>query len=479
MRSNSKIMKGIYLAAFLSVASLSAFSQGYTGIGTNTPQERLDVNGAIIVRSDAVSPTPVPGTIQYNTTDGYHEGYTSAGTWIKLENENTIGYGDYITVVETCTSPATVGSNEYTTPSTGYFNPNYEENPFSTWWMDDRTQLLYKASQLTAAGICAGNINAIGFNVVTPGAYAMTSLTIKMKSTNITTLTAYETALSTVYSAGSYTPVVGANDFTLTSPFYWNGTDNIVIEVCFNNSAWAAGCTVTGDMNVGYQSAVGYYADIAAAGLCSDNTTYFTDDLPQLRVIGYVPTPTAGTGSYIQFSDAVVIGNPTLFYGGDYNGPGTLTVLGAYDDNTLISDYVFDEYFDGKISVEDIKKHDNYKRYSISEMSEFVEKYRHLPTIEGRDAWEEKGGFSLGELLTQLWVTAENQAIYISELNTDLKLVEQDIINNQDNIRASYNQALNRINSDALLSEEVKAMAVQSINDRLRLLELLINAHKP
>ncbi|HNO28924.1 MAG TPA: hypothetical protein PKN15_09045, partial [Chitinophagales bacterium] len=139
----------------------------------------------------------------------------------------------------------------------------------------------------------------------------------------------------------------------------------------------------------------------------------------------------------------------------------------------------FDEYFDGKISVEDIKKHDNYKRYSISEMSEFVEKYRHLPTIEGRDAWEEKGGFSLGELLTQLWVTAENQAIYISELNTDLKLVEQDIINNQDNIRASYNQALNRINSDALLSEEVKAMAVQSINDRLRLLELLINAHKP
>ncbi|HNO28923.1 MAG TPA: hypothetical protein PKN15_09040, partial [Chitinophagales bacterium] len=250
-------MKGIYLAAFLSVASLSAFSQGYTGIGTNTPQERLDVNGAIIVRSDAVSPTPVPGTIQYNTTDGYHEGYTSAGTWIKLENENTIGYGDYITVVETCTSPATVGSNEYTTPSTGYFNPNYEENPFSTWWMDDRTQLLYKASQLTAAGICAGNINAIGFNVVTPGAYAMTSLTIKMKSTNITTLTAYETALSTVYSAGSYTPVVGANDFTLTSPFYWNGTDNIVIEVCFNNSAWAAGCTVTGDMNVGYQSAVG------------------------------------------------------------------------------------------------------------------------------------------------------------------------------------------------------------------------------
>jgi hypothetical protein len=273
--------------------------------------------------------------------------------------------------------------------------------------------------------------------------------------------------------------VVGANDFTLTSPFYWNGTDNIVIEVCFNNSAWAAGCTVTGDMNVGYQSAVGYYADIFAAGLCSDPTTYYTDDLPQLRVIGTVPTPTAGTGSYIQFNDAVVIGNPTLFYGGDYNGPGTLTVLGAYDDNTLISDYVFDEYFDGKMRVEDLKKHDNYKRYSIDEMSAFVEKYRHLPTIEGRDAWNEKGGFSLGELLTQLWVTAENQAIYISELNNDLKSVEDMIVKNQDNIRLSYDQALQRINSDQLLSEEVKAMARESINERLQLLEILVNTHKP
>lgn len=480
MRINLNI-RPIVLAALTVCALVPAitYGQGYTGIGTSTPQERLDVNGAMIVRQPAAAAIPVPGTIQWNTTNGWHDGRTGAGTWIKLENDNTVGYGDYTTLVETCTSPATVGTNEYTTPSTGYFNPNYEENPFATWWMDDRTQLLYKASQLTAAGVCAGTISSIGFNVVTPGAYSMTSLTIKIGSSALATLTGYVAGLTTVYTVASYTPVVGANDFILSPAFVWNGTDNIVIEVCYNNSGWGAGCTVTGDLNVGYQSAVGYYADVFAAGLCSDPTTYFTDDLPQLRVIGPPATPTTGVGSYLKFNYGVVVGSPILFYGADFNGPGTLTAIGVYDDNTMISDFVFDEYYDGEIRPEDLKGRDHYKRYTIDEMADFVEEYRHLPTIEGRSAWKQNGGFSLGELLTQLWVTAENQAIYISELNADLKVVEKRIIDNQESIRLTYEQALQKIEKDQLLSAEVKTMAAESIHERLRLLELLIKNYQP
>jgi len=460
---------------FIGVAAC-VFGQGNTGIGTSTPAERLDVNGAMIIRSTAVAATPVPGTIQFNTAAGfgYHEGRTSAGTWIKLENENTVAFGDYITVVETCTSPATVGSNEYTTPSTGYFNPSSEENPFGTWWMDDRTQLLYKASQLTAAGICPGVFEEIGFNVVTPGAYSMTNLTVKIGHSTLTTLTGYVAGLTTVYTTASHTPVVGANDFMLSPTFTWNGIDNIVVEVCYDNSGWGAGCTVTGDMNVGYQSAVGYYNDVFAAGLCTDVTTYFTDDLPQLRVITPTATPTAGTSDYLQFNYGVVVGSPVLFYGADFNGPGTLTALGVYDDNTLISDFVFDEYFDGEIKPEDLTGRDNYKRYTIDEMAAYIEEFRHLPTIEGRDAWEQKGGFSLGELLTQLWVTAENQAIYLSELNTDLKAVEKNIVDNNDAIRAAYHNALQKIMVDPLLSPEIRQMAADKIAERLQLLQALV-----
>ncbi len=480
MHRNTRIHTRLFAALCTCMLSpVLLFAQGNTGIGINTPQERLDVNGAMIVRQPAAAITPVPGTIQWNTTGGYHDGRTSAGTWIKLENDNTVGFGDYITLVETCVSPTSVMNNEYTTPSTGYFNPTSEENPFNTWWMDDRTLLLYKASQLITAGVCAGDITAIGFNIVTPGAYSFSNLTIKMGSTALTTLSGYVAGLTTVYSVASHTPVVGANDFTLTTPFVWNGTDNILIEVCYDNSGWAAGCTVTADADVGYLSACGYYNDIGAAGLCTTATTYFTDDLPQLRVFGPAPTPTAGTGSYLQFNYGVVIGSPVLYYGADFNGPGTLTALGVYDDNSMISDYVFDEYFDGQVRAEDLAAHDDYKRYTISEMADFVEKYRHLPTIEGRETWEQKGGFSLGELLTQLWVTAENQAIYITELNSDLKAIEKSIVDNEASIRLSYINALEKVRNDQLLSSEVKATAESTILERLHLLDMLITNYQP
>lgn len=453
-------------------------AQGFTGIGTSTPQERLDVNGAVIIRQAAAAATPVPGTIQWNSVGGYHEGRTSAATWIKLENDNTYGFGDYTAVGTGCASPVTVGNNEYTTPSTGYYNPNYEENPFATWWMDDRTQLLYASSLITASGLCVGNITSIGFNVVLPGAYALSNFTIKMGTTTTTTLTTYLTGLTTVYSVASFMPVVGANDFTLTTPIYWNGTDNLVVEVCFNNSGWGAGCTVSGDLNVGYNSAVGYYNDIPAAGLCADPTTYFTDDLPQLRVSGPTPPPITGTDYYVKFAYGVVVGSPVLFYGANFNGPGTLTAEAVYDDNTMISDYVFDQYYDGAIKPADLQAHDNYKRYTIDEMSDFVEQYRHLPTIDGRDTWKEKGAFSLGELLTQLWVTAENQAIYISELDADLSAVEAEIVANEASIRAGYLSALHSLETDNLLSQEVKDAAIARIKGRLTLLDTLVKNHQ-
>jgi hypothetical protein len=54
---------------------------------------------------------------------------------------------------------------------------------------------------------------------------------------------------------------------------------------------------------------------------------------------------------------------------------------------------------------------------SINEMITFMEEQRHLPTIKGREEWEQNGKFSVGELSTQLWETSETQSLYILELN--------------------------------------------------------------
>ena len=40
---------------------------------------------------------------------------------------------------------------------------------------------------------------------------------------------------TSVYGPTNYTTTVGWNSFTLTTPFNWDGTSNIVIETCFDN----------------------------------------------------------------------------------------------------------------------------------------------------------------------------------------------------------------------------------------------------
>jgi len=129
----------------------------------------------------------------------------------------------------------------------------------------------------------------------------------------------------------------------------------------------------------------------------------------------------------------VLVGSPT---GGD-KGAGTINAEAVYDDNTLLTDYVFDYYFDGQVRPEDLNLHSGFKMMTIDEMEKFVEQNRHLPTITGRDEWESKGGLSLGKLASQLWQTAEINSIYISELNSRIDNLENGVPG--DNIQGNAN----------------------------------------
>jgi hypothetical protein len=98
------------------------------------------------------------------------------------------------------------------------------------------------------------------------------------------------------------------------------------------------------------------------------------------------------------FDRSIVVGSPT---GGD-KGAGTINAQAVYDDNTLLTDFVFDE---------------EYRLPPIEEMEAFFRQHRHLPTIKGRAEWEAGGGFSVGQLATMLWETVEVQARYIAEID--------------------------------------------------------------
>jgi hypothetical protein len=170
---------------------------------------------------------------------------------------------------------ATLGTNSY-----GSF---YQ--PFRCNYPKARTQAVYLASELQAMGFTAGaSISSLGFNVYSKSSTAPYALNIGMKNTTSTTLGSYETGTTNVYS-GNYSTTVGANNIALTTPFVWDGTSNLLVEICFDNSVSYSnndnigGTTKTTQMCIWSREAVGVGCSLSGTIYASIGTTYVRPDL--------------------------------------------------------------------------------------------------------------------------------------------------------------------------------------------------------
>ena len=150
----------------------------------------------------------------------------------------------------------------YVCVGTGTTSSNY---PFTTFWMDGRTQILYTAAELTAAGIGANSaITKIGFNVLTADFTPMNGFNVKFQATSQTSLTGFVTTGTwfTGYSGSYSVPGTGPQNITLQNNYIWNGTSNLLIEICYDNSAYTSYSTVTSTAASGMTW--GYYTDNSA-----------------------------------------------------------------------------------------------------------------------------------------------------------------------------------------------------------------------
>ena len=121
---------------------------------------------------------------------------------------------------------------------TGGSNTNaYLSDPIDRYFQFMRYQTVYTAAELSAAGMVAYNeITALGFSV-SQGSGTLSNYTIRIGHTAATNAASHiNTTLTTVRNAASYTPVVkNVNEFDMLSfntNFVWNGSDNIVIDIC-------------------------------------------------------------------------------------------------------------------------------------------------------------------------------------------------------------------------------------------------------
>ena len=145
---------------------------------------------------------------------------------------------------------------------TGTTSSNY---PFTTYWMDGRTQMLFTAAEITTAGgVANAVITKIGFNVLTADPGVLNGFNVRFQHTAATSLTAFVTTGWTTAYTGTYTvPGTGLQYINMTAPYFqWNGTSNLLVEVCYHNTAWTAYSTVTSTANTG-----------KTWGLSTDNST--------------------------------------------------------------------------------------------------------------------------------------------------------------------------------------------------------------
>lgn len=115
-----------------------------------------------------------------------------------------------------------------------------DQSPFRGTQSTYRIQHLYTAAELIAAGITtARNFTDMTLYVSTKSStIPFTGFKISMGNTAATTLnTGFRGPnFTTVFSPASYSTVAGANLFTFTTPFAWDGVSNVIVDYCWANA---------------------------------------------------------------------------------------------------------------------------------------------------------------------------------------------------------------------------------------------------
>lgn len=175
---------------------------------------------------------------------------------------------------------ATIGTG---TGSTG--GSSYVPGPFSIYYRRTTMQLLYTAAEITAAGGTRGNITSLAFNCTGVPAYAIPNYTIRIATvpSTMTTLTWQPMANFTqVYNNASYTPTTGWQTINFGTPFPWNGTDNIVIYICWDQAQ--PSYSSTGNHQFTTKSGRFLYTWTDGTGTsCGETGTSTSTDVPNIR----------------------------------------------------------------------------------------------------------------------------------------------------------------------------------------------------
>ncbi|MCE3260824.1 MAG: hypothetical protein K0S12_2465, partial [Bacteroidetes bacterium] len=142
-----------------------------------------------------------------------------------------------------------------------------------------RLQILYTAAELSAAGLTPGNIH--GFFLKATGSGIANFMKVGVQHTSLNSLnsgTATVTGFTNVYNS-TYTFATGDNRIQFHTPFFWNGTSKLLIDLSFTNTQPNGGNVILNgtstSTNMTLYANNNYALDLASLGHVNINASQF------------------------------------------------------------------------------------------------------------------------------------------------------------------------------------------------------------
>ena len=128
----------------------------------------------------------------------------------------------------------------------------------NTTTLNAKSQYLFTASELSAAGLSTGDINAIALNCLNAGG-TTEFLKIRIKPTTKTNLSDTDPDIDGFIEVYFYNTVFvsGNNRLQFYTPFQWDGTSNLIVEFSFSNPSTANQIQIKG---TSYADTLGLYS---------------------------------------------------------------------------------------------------------------------------------------------------------------------------------------------------------------------------
>jgi len=140
----------------------------------------------------------------------------------------------------TCDTEPTVCNGNMYVAFVGTKDSSTDVNtPFPGAFQDAKAQYLYRASELRAMGLKAGSIRILEWKVTQKLSTApFSNFTVRIGCTPLNDINSnFISSTEVVYSSPSFSTVAGWNTIALSTPYNWDGTSNLVVEVCYDNTS--------------------------------------------------------------------------------------------------------------------------------------------------------------------------------------------------------------------------------------------------